>query len=66
MKGSFQKKGKTAVSPATIYRVSQVQKNQTLESDTWIGDNVRKSEKGSSRTNSYHCQYMKIIYVHWG
>ena len=33
MKGSFQKKWKTAVSPPTIYRISQVQKNQTLESE---------------------------------
>ena len=33
IKGSFKKetKKKTAVSPSTLYRVSQVQKNQTLE-----------------------------------
>ena len=37
--------------------------NQTLESDTWIRDNVRKSEKGSSRTNSYMCTGVKEMNI---
>ena len=59
-KGKFQKeRKKTAVSPSTLYRVSQVKKNQTLEQGI-LSENLKR-EAAKQTYISYERQWQSQI-----